>query len=83
MNRSLLDFDGSYLDLADDANRRIECYQTYLKQGASDKEIELLRIDWARNQLTGNDRFIDEIECRTGRRVEHRARGRPRKVRRD
>ncbi len=60
-------FDACYLALSDDDNRRIECYQTYLQQGASDKEIELLRYAWARNQLTGNDSFIDEIERRTGR----------------
>ena len=81
VNRGLLDFDACYLGLSDDENRRIECYQAYLKQGASDKEIELLRGAWSRNQLTGNDRFIDEIERRTGRRVEYRCRGRPGKDR--
>ena len=81
VNRGFLDFDACYLALSDDDNRRIECYQTYLKQGASDKEIELLRDAWARDQLTGNDRFIDEIERRTGRRVECRSRGRPGKDR--
>jgi len=61
----LLDLDATYLGLSDDTIRRIECYQAYLKQGASDKEIELLRRAWAGNQLTGNDCFIDEIESRT------------------
>jgi putative transposase len=78
VNRGLLDRDASYLSLADDASTRIERYQAYLKQGASDKEIALLRTAWARNQLTGNDRFVDEIEQRTGLRIEYRARGRPR-----
>ena len=77
VDNGLLDMDASYLGLADDAVRRIERYQAYLKQGASDKEIELLRDAWSRNQLTGNDHFIDEIERRTGRRVEYRSRGRP------
>lgn len=67
VDKDLLDMDASYLGLADDAVRRIERYQAYLKQGASDKEIELLREAWVKNQLTGNDRFIDEIEHRTGR----------------
>jgi len=79
VDHGLLDMDTSYLGLADDEIRRIKRYQAYLKQGASDKEIELLRDAWCRNQLTGNDRFIDEIEIRTGRRVERRARGRPAK----
>lgn len=78
-NRGLLDMDAGYLSLADDAAMRIECYQAYLKQGASDKEIALLRTAWARNQLTGNDQFVDEIERRTGLRIEYLARGRPRK----
>ena len=77
----LLDLDAIYLGLADDTIRRTECYQAYLQQGASDKETELLRRGWARNQLTGNDRFIDEIESRTGRRIEYRTRGRPCKER--
>lgn len=75
----LLDMDASYLGLADNVNGRVVRYQAYLKQDASDHEMELLRKSWARNQLTGNDRFVDEIEIRLGRRVEHRARGRPAK----
>lgn len=78
-DQGLLDIDASYLSLADNENRRIELYQAYLKQGASDNEMELLRNSLARNQLTGNVRFIDEIETRLGQRVEHRARGRPAK----
>jgi len=31
-----------------------------------------------RNQLTGNHRFVDEIESRIGMRIEKRGRGRPR-----
>lgn len=43
VNQDLLDLDVSYLDLANDVNMRIERYQIYLKQGASETEIELLR----------------------------------------
>ncbi len=49
VNRGLLDFDASFLAFSDDENKRIECYQAYLKQGASDNEIELLRGAWARS----------------------------------
>jgi putative transposase len=73
----LLDMDTIYLGLSNDIAGRIERYQAYLKQGVSDKEIELICNAWTRNQLTGNDRFIDEIETRTKRRIERRARGRP------
>jgi len=77
-NRGLLDKDNSYLGLADTEAERVERYQAYLKQGSSDKEIAMLRTACARNQLTGNERFVDEIEQRMGLRVEHRGRGRPR-----
>ncbi|MFT5133437.1 MAG: putative transposase [Gammaproteobacteria bacterium] len=76
---NLLDLDAVYLGLADDAIRRIELYQAYLKQDVPDKEIEKLRSAWVRDQLTGNNRFIDEIESRIGRRIEYRTRGRPNK----
>jgi putative transposase len=75
---AMLDFDSSYLNLAADEGRRIERYKAYLKSGATDKELELLRSAWARNQLTGNDRFVDEIEQRIGYRIAHRGRGNPR-----
>ena len=77
----LLDMDVSYLSLSDDESRRIECYRAYLQQGAPDDEIKLLQSAWSRNQLTGNNRFIDEIERRTGKRIEYRNRGRPHKKR--
>ena len=77
-SRGLLDSDLHDLALGEDEITRIQCYQAYLKQGATNKEINLLHTAWARNQLTGNDRFVDEIEKRLGFRTETRARGRPR-----
>ena len=74
----MLNYDLSYLGLADDTETRIERYKAYLKQGASDKELQLLRTTSARNQLTGNKRFIDEIEQRIGFRITHRGRANPR-----
>ncbi len=41
----------------------------------SESEKKLIRNAVGRNQLTGNNRFIDEIEMRTGMRVEQRGRG--------
>ena len=74
----MLDYDLSYLGLADDTETRIDRYKAYLKQGASDNELQLLSTAWARNQLTGNKRFVDEIEQRIGFRITHRGRGNPR-----
>jgi putative transposase len=75
--RGLLDRDASYLALADGEVQRRERYQVSMRQGASDHEIALLRSAWTRNQLTGNRRFIDEIERRIGQRIEFRGRGKP------
>lgn len=76
-NQGLLDLDTCYLGLDDNAIGRVERYKDYVKQDVTDNEFELLRNAWARNQLTGNNRFVDEIEERLGYRVEYRARGRP------
>ncbi len=44
---------------------------------APDGEWGLIREAVQRNQLTGNDRFIDEINKVIGRRVQRRGPGRP------
>ena len=59
---SMLDLDLTYLALADKEDQRIERYKCYLQQGASDKEMTMLRNAWSRNQLTGNNSFVEEIE---------------------
>jgi putative transposase len=41
--------------------------------------MALVRSACARNQLTGNPRFVDEIEQRIGQRIECRGRGKPKK----
>ena len=50
-----------------------------VRQGVPAKESRFLGESVMRNQLTGNHRFVDEIEQRIGIRVEQRGRGRPRK----
>lgn len=77
MKRSMLDYDLCYLGLAGDEATRIERYNAYLQQGASDSELKLLRNAWARNQLTGDNRFVDEVEKRAGLRIINRGRGKP------
>jgi putative transposase len=60
------------------AERRA-AYREYLRAGINDKEYRLIRDAVTRNQLTGDGRFIAEIERRTGQRIENRGRGRPKK----
>ena len=58
--------------------RQLTQYLGYLGETINLDEIQLIREGLQRNQLTGNHRFVDEIESRIGRRVEQRGRGRPR-----
>jgi putative transposase len=54
-------------------------YTRFVHEIVPGDETRLIRKATARNQLTGSDRFVDEIERRTGIRVVSRGRGRPRK----
>ena len=73
----MLDYDATFIGLADENNRRLNMYKSFLQTDVSDKEIEFLSNAWKRNQLTGSKRFVEEIEERTGLRIESRERGRP------
>jgi putative transposase len=56
----------------------IRCaYAKFVQAGTPRDELARIRNSVRRNQLTGGDTFIDEIEKRTGVRVETRGRGRP------
>ena len=59
-------------------NRFFE-YQKFVEGAVSDVENRFLRESFQRNQLTGNTRFVDEIEKKIGLRIERRAQGRPKK----
>lgn len=77
-SRGLLDLDSCYQDLGHTNKNRLEKYLDYLGEPTDSEEISLIRDGLQRNQLTGNHRFVDEIESRIGVRVEKRGRGRPR-----
>lgn len=74
-----LDHYESYLALGSVTPERQARYQAFVGQAPSDAEAGLIRQALARNQLTGQAAFVDEIERRLGLRIEHRSRGRPRK----
>ena len=76
--RELLDLDSSYRSLGHTDKSRLAHYLDYLDEFADSEEINMIRDGLQRNQLTGNHRFVDEIENRIGIRVEKRGRGRPR-----
>jgi putative transposase len=61
----------------EDTSRRQHAYASFVSAEVPDGETDLIRTAVQRNQLTGNGRFIDEIERRTGLRIEARGQGRP------
>ncbi len=73
----ILDLDTCYLSLGSDNRERFAKYRDFVSQGISQQERDFLRASYQRNQLSGNGRFVDEIERRIGIRVERRSRGRP------
>jgi len=61
---------------ASSADRHSE-YREFVKAGVATQELAVIRTAVGRNQLTGGADFVDEIERRTGIRVNSRGRGRP------
>jgi hypothetical protein len=54
-------------------------YREFVQSAIPAGEWELIREALQREQLTGTERFSDEIETIIGRRIENRKQGRPRK----
>ena len=75
-----LDLDPWYLGLAATAEQRQEKYRAYLLETISKEESEKIRSALQRGQLTGTDKFVAEIELKTGKRIEFRGQGRPKKA---
>ena len=73
-----LDTDPCFLALG--AERR-ERYAAFVKQAVPEDETRLIRDALQCRQLTGNYRFVDEIERIAGVRIDRRGQGGPRKCR--
>jgi putative transposase len=74
---SWLDAEPCYLALAaTEAARRVR-YARFVSEAIPQGEWDLIREALQRGQLTGNERFIAEVEQIVGRRVELRGQGRP------
>lgn len=63
--------------LGSDLAKQTEQYKCFLREAIPEGEWEMIRNSVARCQLTGDFRFVDEVEQILGRRVEHRGPGRP------
>ncbi|WP_196801679.1 transposase [Thioalkalivibrio sp. ALM2T] len=72
-----LDLDPAYLDLGRSGPERRLRYARFVQEGVPENELTLMREALQRGQLTGNDRFVDEVEQIIGSRIERRRPGRP------
>lgn len=72
-----IDFDPCYLGLAPTEVDRRKRYSQFMREAVPDNEWDLIRQAVQRGQLTGNNKFVDEVEQILGKRVEFRAQGRP------
>jgi putative transposase len=76
-----LDPDPAYLGLGSTDKERRREYREFLEAAVPPAQVDLIRKAAHRGQLTGNERFVDEIARIVGRRVERRGPGRPGKGR--
>ena len=77
--QAMLDTPGLFEALGNNDFSRKLVYQKFVQAGISDQELKFISSAFKRNQLTGNDRFVREIEEKIGLRIERRGRGRPSK----
>lgn len=75
-----LDYDPCYMELADSQDKRAIKYVNWVTGTIPDGEWEQIRQSVQRGQLTGSNKFVDEIEHKIARRVEFRGQGRPKKI---
>ncbi|MCO3060442.1 transposase, partial [Pseudomonas aeruginosa] len=73
-----LDMDPCFIELGQTVEERYRRYVTFVKEAIPAEELKLIREAVQRGQLTGNQRFLDEIERVAGVRIERRGQGRPR-----
>ena len=75
-----LDYDPCYVALGDSDAERRQRYSEFLRTAIPEGEWTLIREAVQRGQLTGPDRFVEEVETILGKRIENRSRGRPSKI---
>ena len=72
-----IDENSCYQGLALTESERRERYGRFISDVIPERELGLIRQALQRGQLTGNCRFVDEVEGILGRRIEFRTQGRP------
>ncbi|MBK1723901.1 transposase [Thiocystis violacea] len=76
-----LDTDPCYDALGSNAEERALRYRTFVRSAIPEGEWTLIREALQRGQLTGGERFTDQVEAMINRRIENRKHGRPRRMR--
>lgn len=71
-----------YQTLGSSEPERRRRYVAFVRDAIAPEEWRLIREALQRGQLTGNDRFVAEVEATLGLRVERRGQGRPRRAKR-
>ena len=72
----MIDLDSYYLSVGRNTSDRQARYRVFVEQGVHTSEQKFLAEACKRHQLSGHTCFVDEVERRTGVRVERRAPGR-------
>jgi putative transposase len=75
----ILDFDVWYNSLGDNNLERQKKYQEWFKESIPEYEWKLIRECVNKSGVFGNEKFKEQIEKATGRKMEIRERGRPKK----
>lgn len=72
-----IDLDPCYQSLGKSESECEQHYKEWVQGHIPDEEWRMIRQSIQRGQLTGSDRFIEEVEKKIGRRIEFRGQGRP------
>lgn len=78
MENSWVDEDACYRGLAEDLSERRYRYRRFVMRTDTEAMDDQIRAGHRHGWLTGTSRFADEIEKKTGIRIENRTQGRPR-----
>ena len=76
----VVDFDTSYMALGGNEEERQVAYAEYVLGTVPEYELKLIRESLQRGQLTGSDRFREEIFLKLGIRFSDKGPGRPKKT---
>ena len=74
-----IDLDPCYQGLGTTDREREERYKEWVQADIPEEEFQLIQQGIQREQLTGTNRFIEEVAGKIGRRIEFRGQGRPKR----